>query len=130
MAGACATLLVMEGCRDHNAAGPDAAPAASVLSSGSAGHGDFHDPVFVLAPARSYTTVSVALLAGHPQLYGLPETSLFVRDTVSEILAMPAVPSTEISGRRHTLTGLERALAQLHDGRQDQTALDRAIDWI
>jgi hypothetical protein len=90
----------------------------------------FQDPVFVLAPARSYTTVSVALLAGHPQLYGLPETSLFARETVSEILAMPADQDTEHGGRRHTLMGLERALAQLHDGRQDQAALDRALDWI
>jgi hypothetical protein len=100
------------------------------VETGSADHGGFRDPVFLLAPARSYTTVSVALLAGHPQLYGLPETSLFVWDTVSEILAMPAVPGTDSSGRRHTLMGLERALAQLHDGRQDQDALDRAVDWI
>lgn len=94
------------------------------------GHGGFRDPVFLLAPARSYTTVSIALLAGHPELYGLPETSLFERQTVGEIVARPAGPVSDRSGRRHTLMGLERALAQLHDGRQDQAALDRALDWL
>jgi hypothetical protein len=94
------------------------------------GHDGFRDPVFLLAPARSYTTVSIALLAGHPELYGLPETGLFSRKTVGEILALSAGPVSESGGRRHTLMGLERALAQLHDGTQDQAALDRALNWV
>jgi hypothetical protein len=91
---------------------------------------DFRDPVFLLAPARSYTTVSIALLAGHPELYGLPETSLFRQETVRDILAISAGPLGDHGGRHHTLMGLERALAQLHDGSQDQAALDRALDWL
>lgn len=95
----------------------------------SASHRSFRDPVFVLAPARSYSTVSIALLSGHPELYGLPETSLFVRETVGEILAMPV--GAAIGGARgHPLTGLERALAQLHEGSQDTAALERAAAWI
>src|ERR1700735_5157321 len=90
----------------------------------------FRDPLFLLAPARSYSTVSIALLAGHPELYGLPETSLFLRPTVGEIMAMPAGRFTEQDGRLHLLTGLERAIAQLHDGSQDNDALQRALDWI
>lgn len=89
----------------------------------------FRDPVFVLAPARSYSTVSIALLAGHPELYGLPETSLFTGDTVGEILGMP-IGAASGGARGHPLAGLERALAQLHDGSQDTAALDRAAAWI
>jgi hypothetical protein len=109
MTRACAMLLVMAGCR---------------------GHRGFRDPVFLLAPARSYTTISIALLAGHPELYGLPETSLFLRETVGEILAISAGQPAGDGGRRHSLMGLERAIAQLHDGSQDQAALDRALDWL
>ncbi len=71
-------------------------------------------------------TISIALLAGHPELYGLPETSLFLRETAGEILAMPAGQP----GSGHSLIGLERAIAQLHDGSQDQAALGRALDWL
>jgi len=108
-----------------------AAAAASRPAAGQlAGGGAFRDPVFLLAPARSYSTISVALLAGHPELYGLPETSLFLRDTVGEILAMGAGQFGGADQHRHRLMGLERALAQLHDGSQDQPALDRALSWI
>jgi hypothetical protein len=102
----------------------------SIAGAGPAGQGDFRDPVFLLAPARSYTTISIALLAGHPELYGLPETSLFLRETAGEIMALPAGHFISRGGRRHPLMGLERALAQLHDGSQDRAALDRALDWI
>lgn len=101
-----------------------------MAGTGSAVHGGFREPLFLLAPARSYTTVSIALLAGHPELYGLPETSLFARETVRDILAISAGPPGDYRGRRHTLMGLERALAQLHEDSQDQAALDRALDWL
>lgn len=102
----------------------------SIVETGSAGHSGFRDPLFLLAPARSYTTVSIALLAGHPELYGLPETSLFLRETVGEMLAVRTGQFTDRSGHRHTLMGLERAIAQLHDDNQDHAALDRALDWL
>jgi hypothetical protein len=105
-------------------------PMTSMPGAGTADQRGFRDPVFMLAPARSYTTVSIALLAGHPELYGLPETNLFLRDTVGEIIAIPDGQYIDRAGRRHSLMGLERALAQLHDGRQDQAAMDRALDWI
>ncbi len=44
-------------------------------------------PVFLLAPARSYSTVALALLAGHPGLHGFPELMLFNADTVAEPLS-------------------------------------------
>lgn len=90
----------------------------------------FREPLFLLAPARSYSTVSIALLAGHPELYGLPETSLFLRETVGEIMALSAGQFSDEDAHQHRLMGLERALAQLHDDSQDEAALDRALGWI
>ena len=39
-----------------------------------------HEPIFLLAPARSYSTITLALLAGHPDIYGFPEMLLFTAD--------------------------------------------------
>jgi sulfotransferase family protein len=108
----------------------DSGQLGVVVGNEAVDRSGFRDPLFLLAPARSYSTVSIALLAGHPELYGLPETSLFLRETVGEIMAMPAGQFTEQDGHRHLLMGLERAIAQLHDGSQDNDALERALDWI
>jgi hypothetical protein len=72
-------------------------------------------PVFVLAPPRSGSTVAVAMLGRHPQLYGFPELGLFRTDTIA---ARPAAP------------GLIRALAQLHDGEQTPHTTAAAQAWL
>ncbi|HEY1916254.1 MAG TPA: sulfotransferase [Streptosporangiaceae bacterium] len=104
--------------------------AVNVVENESSARAGCRDPLFLLAPARSYSTVTIALLAGHPELYGLPETSLFLRGTVGEILAMPAGQFAGQDRHQHLLMGLERAIAQLHDGSQANDALERALDWI
>ena len=73
----------------------DSGQLGVVVGNEAVDRSGFRDPLFLLAPARSYSTVSIALLAGHPELYGLPETSLFLRETVGEIMAMPAGQFTE-----------------------------------
>jgi hypothetical protein len=91
--------------------------------------GQVRDPVFLLAPARSYSTVSLAMLAGHPQLYGFPEMLLFTAPTVGEILSG--------AGRRSNAdwvnfgnTGISRAVAQILEGSQSAAAVERAVDWL
>ena len=37
-------------------------------------------PLFILAPPRSFTTVTSAMIGQHPEMYGLPETNLFVAE--------------------------------------------------
>jgi hypothetical protein len=103
---------------------------SSVFGTGSAQSGSSPDPVFLLAPARSYSTVSVALLAGHPSLYGLPETSLFACETLRE--AMEGANRLQVKNMwaHNPLTGLARAAAQLHEGSQDPAALSRGMEWV
>jgi hypothetical protein len=88
-------------------------------------------PVFLLAPARSYSTVALAMLAGHPGLYGFPELILFNADTVAELLASvlprPDFPRSWAIGR---LSGLCRAIAEVHDGEQNNAAMRRAHEWL
>jgi hypothetical protein len=93
-------------------------------------------PVFILATARSYSTVTVAMLAGHPQIYGFPELVLFTTQTVGQLLAAHARAgraTPEEAARLWThghISGLIRAIAQLHDGSQDPDAIGRARTWL
>ncbi len=86
-------------------------PRASAVDIGPADRSGFRDPVFLLAPPRSYSTVSLALLAGHPQLYGLPETLLFAGETVASLYDMPPKWSADERVARSRQMGLVRALA-------------------
>jgi hypothetical protein len=92
--------------------------------------------VFILATARSYSTVTVAMLAGHPQIYGFPELVLFTTQTVGQLLAAHSragsATAEEVS-RLWThghISGLVRAIAQLHDGSQNPEAISRARAWL
>jgi hypothetical protein len=87
------------------------------------------DPVLMLAPARSYSTVSLAMLAGHPQLYGFPEMLIFTAPTVGEILkgvGRPAYAGWIEFGN----IGISRAVAQIHEGSQSSAAVERAMGWL
>lgn len=87
--------------------------------------------LFILTPPRSYSTVTTAILAGHPEIYGLPETRLFNAATVGELL-------DEAKGGSHLppivfdlrLSGLLRTVAELREGDQGSDAVRRARDWL
>lgn len=85
-------------------------------------------PLFVLAPARSGSSVVAAMLGQHPQLYGFPELRLFRGTTVAELLVDPP-PGSGMPARERT-AGLVRSLAQLHENRQSAQAAERAFEWL
>ncbi len=88
------------------------------------------EPVFVLAPARSYSTVTVALLAGHPGIYGFPEMLLFSAGSVGELLQTvprPMQPPAFVQDQR---SGILRAVADLVLGSQQDLAIGRAEQWL
>lgn len=90
-----------------------------------------HAPVFVLAPIRSFSTVCVALLAGHPGLYGFPEMLLFSTPDVEGLLTEPERrPGTPLPWMHRRLTGVLRAVAELHEGSQCPDAIARAHSWL
>lgn len=92
------------------------------------------DPVFILSPPRSYSTVSLAMLAGHPQLYGFPEMLLFSAPTVGEILAGtrrgPVHEGWAQFGVEFGNLGIARAVAEVHEAGQSSEAVERAMDWL
>jgi Sulfotransferase family len=81
-------------------------------------------PLFILAPARSFTSITCAMLGQHPQMYGLPETNLFCEETVGA-RARRVERATYPMGQ-----GLLRAVAQLHFGAQDLSTVRMARQWL
>jgi Sulfotransferase family len=80
------------------------------------------DPLIILAPPRSYTTIICAMLGQHPQMYGVPETHLFVYDTMRE---------WEMAfGRNFYADGLLRAVAEVIFGNQNAATIERARRWL
>jgi hypothetical protein len=82
------------------------------------------DPVFILAPPRSFTSVVGAMLGQHPQLYGLPALELFSAETVGqwwELCAKATFPQAH---------GTLRAVAQLYFSAQTEATVKLARGWL
>jgi hypothetical protein len=75
------------------------------------------DPVFILAPPRSFTSVAAAMLGRHPELFALPETNLPSFDTVGDLL------TAADTGPEPMADGLVRAVAQLLEGMADSNSV-------
>lgn len=85
-------------------------------------------PLFVVAPARSHTSVITTMIGLHPELCGFPELALFRRETVGDLLSDPPGWGGIPTERR--LAGLLRAIAEHHDGRQDAGTIGAAKEWL
>jgi Sulfotransferase family len=85
-------------------------------------------PVFVLAPARSNSSVVTAMLGQHPALCVFPELALFRKERVGELLVDP--PGWPGLPTRKRLAGVYRALAELHDGTQTPETVAAAARWV
>ena len=112
----------------------DTAPADLPLRDGAGAAAPARDPhrfapVFLLATARSCSSVVTAMIGQHPQLCGLPELKLFAAPTIGEMEA--SLPRFWIErGVTHRSPGLVRALAEYLFGRQDAAGLTAAREWL
>jgi hypothetical protein len=112
------------------------APAAGQVGPAAGDRGCRHpQPVFILAPPRSFSTVTLAVLAGHPDCYGFPEMLLFsvplsdprVANLLNESGHRPRMPQRWILSRQ---SGIMRAIAEVHESSQSADALLRAREWL
>jgi hypothetical protein len=83
------------------------------------GGDDFPQPIFLLAPARSFTSLFCGLIGQHPELMGSPEFNLFRAETVREYLAIARAKR-----------GLYRFVAQIYAGEQTIRSIQMAQRWI
>ena len=83
------------------------------------------EPLFILCPPRSFSSIVCGIIGQHPDCYGLPELNLFLADDLGGVWNGYAVFMRSF-GR----DGLLRAVAQLHDGEQTPDSITRAHEWI
>ena len=90
------------------------------------GH-ELSPPLFILAPARSFTSVVCAMIGQHPQMYGLPETNLLCYETVGA-----RAKGVAVSARLgwHPTHGLLRAVAELYFGAQTESTIRMSRQWL
>lgn len=84
-------------------------------------------PLFLFSPPRSYSTVSIALLSGHPGVFGFPELGLLRSGSVAEVLAAERHPWMR---QDLYLSSPLRAIAQVHEHDQGEAAIARAARWL
>lgn len=82
------------------------------------------DPLFIIAPPRSYTSVIGGMIGQHPQIYGLPEVNLSHGNTLGEMW------DNVTAAMNFGTSGLLRLLAQIHEGVQTEESVVRARQWI
>ncbi|HRC73964.1 MAG TPA: sulfotransferase [Candidatus Competibacter sp.] len=82
-------------------------------------------PLFILCPGRSFSSVVCMSIGQHPDLYGLPEIYLGVVDTLDDWLALPSR-----SDSKHMNQGLLRVIAELHHGEQTEETVREARAWL
>ncbi|MEO0973566.1 MAG: sulfotransferase [Pseudomonadota bacterium] len=81
------------------------------------------EPLFILAPPRSFTSVACAMIGNHPEMCGLPETNLFAADTYQELTRLYRL-------RPRFQHGLLRAVAELGLGGQKDSDIEAAQRWL
>jgi hypothetical protein len=82
------------------------------------------EPLIILAPMRSYSTVVAAMLGQHPQMYSSLETHLFTCDTMQQWCLMYRA-TNKVLGH-----GLLRTIAELIMGHQNEVTVELARRWI
>ncbi len=81
-------------------------------------------PLIILSPPRSFSSVVSTMIGQHPQLYGFPELHLFAWDTVGEV-----IQNRENQGK-FAPPGIIRTLAQELYGVQNTKTIIQAIEWL
>jgi hypothetical protein len=86
--------------------------------------GEIADPLFILAPPRSFSSVLCAMLGQHPQMHGLSETHLFGDETIERWWGRSARAKYPMAD------GLLRAVAQVCFGEQTESTVKLAAGWL
>lgn len=84
------------------------------------------EPLMIMCPGRSFSSVVCSVVGQHPDAVGLPEVNLFTHDTVGQLLDSD-VPFVGIPG---VSTGLRRAVSELKFGEQTDESIIEVDKWL
>ena len=80
-------------------------------------------PLFILAPGRSFTSLTCAMLGCHPQAFGLAEINLFAGDTMADMQDL-------YKTRARLSSGLLRSLSELAFSEQSDESIEAVRRWL
>ena len=83
------------------------------------------DPLFILSPPRSYSSIISSMIGQHPELHSFPELQIFNDDSLEEM-----IQRNQQRFRRVASAGCIRSIAQVHDQKQTDESCTRAWLWI
>lgn len=83
-----------------------------------------NQPLFILAPPRSFTSITCGMIGQHPQMYGLPEVNLFA---AQDYRGLKLLYGRFRSRLGH---GLLRAMAELGLGAQTEENVETVKEWL
>ena len=81
-------------------------------------------PIFILAAPRSFSTITAAILGGHPQAYSVPELNLLIKDYMKEFM----VENRDVYFMQ--MHGILRTVSELYAGEQTMDTISMAHRWI
>ena len=89
------------------------------------------EPLIILCPPRSFSSVVCAMLGQHPAIYGFPELNLFVTDTLDALVTLNEGEGPHAhTGVGSYIGGLLRVIAELYFGEQTALTVAKALDWV
>ena len=83
------------------------------------------EPLFILSPPRSFSSLISSMLGQHPELHAFPELQIFSDETIGDMMKK--------NKRRHnrlSSPGSIRAIAELHEHQQTDESCTRAWLWL
>ena len=86
---------------------------------------DSPQPIVILGTGRSFTSVISCMIGEHPDMIGLPETNIFLYDTIGELLNRFGS-----GAKMRRLAGILRTLAYFHDGEQTDDSVEAAASFL
>ena len=83
------------------------------------------EPLFILSPPRSFSSLISSVIGQHPQIHAFPELQVFGRSSIHEMIVR-----NQESLNRLASPGSIRSIAEIHEGRQTDESCARAWLWL
>lgn len=83
------------------------------------------EPIFILSPPRSFSSLISSILGQHPELHAFPELQVFGQESLFDMIS-----KNQVNLHRLAAPGAIRAIAEVHEHKQTNESCARAWQWI
>ena len=83
------------------------------------------EPLFILSPPRSFSSLISSIIGQHPELHAFPELQIFNEETVGDM-----IEKNKRRYKRLASPGSIRSIAEIHEQKQTDESCTRAWLWL